>query len=58
MFEIASGRKALVTGGASGFGFGVAERLVDAGASVAIADVRADAVEAAGDAIATARDDS
>ena len=40
MFEIAPGRTALITGGASGFGFAVAERLVAAGAKVAIADVR------------------
>lgn len=47
MFEIAPGRKALVTGGASGFGFGVAERLVDAGASVAIGDIDAATIERA-----------
>ncbi len=47
MFEIASGRRALITGGGSGFGFGVAERLHAAGASVAIADVNPDAVRAA-----------
>jgi NAD(P)-dependent dehydrogenase (short-subunit alcohol dehydrogenase family) len=40
MFEIAPGRMALVTGGASGFGFAVAERLMAAGAKVAIADIR------------------
>lgn len=45
MFEIAPGRRALITGGASGFGFGVAERLLMAGASVAIADVDARAVQ-------------
>ncbi len=47
MFEIAAGRKALVTGGASGFGFAVAERLTKAGSSVAIADLDADVVTAA-----------
>lgn len=47
MFEVAPGRIALVTGGASGFGFGVAERLVAAGASVAIGDVDGAAVERA-----------
>lgn len=47
MFEIARGRKALITGGASGFGFGVAQRLVTAGASVAIADVDATTVQSA-----------
>lgn len=36
----------MITGGASGFGFGVAERLLAAGASVAIADVDAVAVQA------------
>ncbi len=44
---IAPGRRALVTGGASGFGYGVAERLRRAGASVAIADVDAAAVRTA-----------
>ena len=47
MFEIAPGRKALITGGASGFGFGVAERLVAAGATVAIADIDGAAVRQA-----------
>ena len=47
MFEIAPGRKALITGGASGFGFAVAERLMAAGARVAIADVNEAAVTAA-----------
>jgi NAD(P)-dependent dehydrogenase (short-subunit alcohol dehydrogenase family) len=47
MFEIAAGRKALVTGGASGFGYAVAERLIAAGAGVAIADLRAEVVNAA-----------
>ncbi len=47
MFEIAEGRRALITGGASGFGFGVAERLTQAGATVAIADIDAAAVERA-----------
>ena len=47
MLEIAAGRKALITGGASGFGFGVAERLLTVGASVAIADVDATAVHGA-----------
>lgn len=47
MFEVAPGRMALITGGASGFGFGVAERLIAAGATVAIADVDPGAVERA-----------
>jgi meso-butanediol dehydrogenase/(S,S)-butanediol dehydrogenase/diacetyl reductase len=47
MFELAPGRSALITGGASGFGLAVAERLLAAGAHVAIADVREDVVQAA-----------
>jgi NAD(P)-dependent dehydrogenase (short-subunit alcohol dehydrogenase family) len=47
MFDVAPGRKALITGGASGFGLGVAERLLAAGSSVAIADVDAAAVDRA-----------
>ncbi len=47
MFEFAPGRAALITGGASGFGLAVAERLLMAGARVAIADVREDVVQAA-----------
>jgi len=39
MFEIASGRKVLITGGASGFGLAVAERLAAFQAMVAIADI-------------------
>jgi meso-butanediol dehydrogenase / (S,S)-butanediol dehydrogenase / diacetyl reductase len=38
---IAPDRKALVTGGASGFGLGIARRLADSGARVMIADVAA-----------------
>jgi NAD(P)-dependent dehydrogenase (short-subunit alcohol dehydrogenase family) len=49
MFEIAPGRKALVTGGASGFGLAVVERLQAAGATVAIADIEAGAVDRAVD---------
>lgn len=41
MTEIA-GRVAVVTGGASGIGLGIARRLVDAGARVALADLRED----------------
>ena len=44
-------RVAVVTGGASGIGFGVAERLLDAGHPVAILDHRADAVVDAADAL-------
>src|SRR5215470_710957 len=38
---IAPGRRALVTGGASGLGLGAARRLAEAGAKVAIADLPA-----------------
>ena len=41
LFSIAPNRKALITGGASGFGLAIAERLVRCGASVAIADIEA-----------------
>ena len=34
------GRTAFVTGGASGIGLGIARKLIDAGAKVAIADIR------------------
>jgi NAD(P)-dependent dehydrogenase (short-subunit alcohol dehydrogenase family) len=43
--RIAPGRKALVTGGASGFGLEIARRLRDAGASVAAVDVDAAKLE-------------
>ena len=52
---IASGRRALITGGASGFGLEIARQLLAAGAQVAIADASTDAIAAAraalGDAI-------
>ena len=47
--SIEAGRKALVTGGASGFGLAVARSLRDAGAKVAIADLSKDALDAARD---------
>ena len=52
-----SGRRALITGGASGMGLGVAHALAAGGAQVAIGDVRDDAVRGAaaeigGDALA------
>ena len=46
------GKVAFVTGGASGIGFGIARTLARAGARVAIADVRAEAVRAAAAALA------
>jgi NAD(P)-dependent dehydrogenase (short-subunit alcohol dehydrogenase family) len=41
LFGVAPGRRALVTGGASGLGLGAARRLTEAGAKVAIADLPA-----------------
>lgn len=47
MFELAPGRRALVTGGASGLGLGIATALHGAGVRVAIADVDRGAAERA-----------
>lgn len=47
MFSVAPGRRALVTGAGSGFGLGVAERLLAAGARVAMADIAGDRVREA-----------
>jgi NAD(P)-dependent dehydrogenase (short-subunit alcohol dehydrogenase family) len=47
MFELAPGRRALVTGGASGLGLGIASALHAAGVRVAIADVDGAAAERA-----------
>ncbi|WP_116040817.1 SDR family NAD(P)-dependent oxidoreductase [Amycolatopsis palatopharyngis] len=49
-----TGRTALVTGGASGLGAGMAQALADAGAAVAIADLQAEAGKATADAITEA----
>src|SRR5262245_1503129 len=43
-----NGRNALVTGGASGLGFAIAERLVASGARVVIWDLNGEAAQAAG----------
>jgi len=52
MREVA-GKVALVTGGASGIGLGIARTLARAGAKVAIADVRPEALRAAAGTLAT-----
>ncbi|WP_305097046.1 SDR family NAD(P)-dependent oxidoreductase [Croceibacterium aestuarii] len=46
MIDIA-GRTAFVTGGANGVGIGIVRNLLEAGAKVAIADIREDAIDAA-----------
>ena len=46
MFDFA-GRTAFVTGGANGVGTGIVRNLLDAGARVAIADIRQDAIDRA-----------
>lgn len=43
------GRRVIITGGGGGIGRAVASRLLDGGASVALFDLRADAVESAAD---------
>ena len=47
IFTYEEDRKALITGGASGFGLATAKRLVQAGVRVAIVDVNADALKSA-----------
>lgn len=46
MFDFA-GRTAFVTGGANGVGLGIVRNLLEAGAKVAIADIRSDSIDAA-----------
>ncbi|QUD90194.1 SDR family oxidoreductase [Phenylobacterium montanum] len=50
---IKPGRVALVTGGASGIGFGIAQVLMEAGLQVIVTDVRADHMERAQQALGT-----
>ena len=51
---IAAGRVAVITGGASGIGLAAARRLGQAGMRVVLADVAADALEAAAEALRSA----
>ena len=48
-------RRALITGGASGFGLSTAKALLDQGARVAIADIDLDALQTASDELASDR---
>jgi NAD(P)-dependent dehydrogenase (short-subunit alcohol dehydrogenase family) len=50
--KIEAGQTAVVTGGTSGIGFGIAEALVARGVNVMIADIREDAIPLAVDALA------
>jgi NAD(P)-dependent dehydrogenase (short-subunit alcohol dehydrogenase family) len=45
--QIEAGQVAVITGGASGIGYGLAEALVDRGVAVVLSDVRADALQQA-----------
>jgi meso-butanediol dehydrogenase/(S,S)-butanediol dehydrogenase/diacetyl reductase len=49
-----AGRTVIITGGASGIGLGICKGLADEGANVVVADLNADAAQAAADAITKA----